>query len=222
MGKSQKSETSHQLTREGTVDYLRRLADRLEGEEFDLEETVLELDDEVKVKETIKDKGSKFSIKIKIKLAGFDPAREDLARLEEPREGDGDSGDAPLTESGEGDLGAAGPEEPEPKPQPRSEKTAPPRRPSYKSLKKKMETNLKAIRTALREEGLPEQGLAEEFLAQCRLLVTFPTKGEAYFEEFEKATDTLAQAWKERNQAAMEESLAEMGRVRRNCHRRFK
>lgn len=227
MGKSQKSEASYQLTREGTVDYLRRLADRLEGEEFDLEETVLELEDLVKVKETIKEKGDKFSIKIKLKLAGFDPSREDLAYLGEapgeeasPLEPEdaGEPDEEPAPENAETETAKPAGPEPESEAGPKTSK----RRPSFKSLKKKMNQNLKEIKTALREEMLPEQALLEEFLAQCRLMVTYTTKGQPYFEEFERATDALAKAWKGEDRAAMDEALAEMGRLKRNCHRRFK
>ena len=85
-----------------------------------------------------------------------------------------------------------------------------------------MGDDYKALKAALRENGQPEPALVDRFVDQCRSMVTYPDKGDPYYPDFGRATDALALAAAQRDQAAMEEALAEMGRLRKNCHRKFK
>ena len=209
MGKSQKSETSYQFDPKEGAAYLRRLADRLEEGRFDIDRAALDLEEQVKIKKSIKEKPGRFSIKVKVKMAGSDPSQEEARPVLEtaPAKEPGPAATAPKKAPAEKPKAAPAPKK---------------RKPSFKRLKKKMGGNYRALKAALREESLPESGLAEEFLDQCRRMVAYPGKGDPYFEDFGRAAEALAQALAQEDREAAAAAVAELDRLRKNCHRRFK
>lgn len=203
MGKSQKIETSHLFTPVEAAAYLRDLADKLETGTVELEQAELELSEQVKVKESIKDKVGRRSIKIKIKLAGSGPQEAETA-----------------------------PPDPEATDEPPSAKAAPSKRPakaaakarkpSYKRLKKNMADSFKTLRAAARQGETPDRAVVADFMDQCRLMVSYPDKGEPYYDDFTQAAEALARAVEGSDADGLTAALDELGRLRKNCHRRFK
>lgn len=231
MGKSNKIETSYNFTAAKAAAYLRNLADQLDQGRIDVEQAEIDLSDHVEVKESIKRKPDKGSIKIKVKLSTLQP---EPAPESEPIESE-QTDEEKTDREGDKEAPEQGPEEPpadgaartpdgdpDPKSDPQPKLVMEPKRPSYKKLKKSMSQNYTAIKAALRQGISPDQTLIEEFDGQCRQMATYPDKGEPYYGDFIEAADRLAAAFAGNDLPGMDAAIQEMGRLRKNCHRRFK
>lgn len=238
MGKSKKIETSYNFTAAKAAAYLRDLADRLDQGRIDVEQAEIDLSDHVEVKESIKRKPDKGTIKIKVKLSTLHPEpapqpeteTEQAEELVAGREADEEAPEqgpaaSPADEAIRTPCDAPdrrSDPQPEPVTAPVSGPIGEPKRPPYKRLKKSMSENYKAIKTALRQGVAPDRALIEEFEGQCRRMATYPDKGEPYYGDFIEATDRLVAAFAGNDLPGMDAAVQEMGRLRKNCHRRFK
>ena len=93
-------------------------------------------------------------------------------------------------------------------------------RPKYKSLKKRMKQNFKAIVMALRAGQAPDEPTLTAFIADSRVMTSYPGKGDAFYPAYEAEVDRLEQAAKVADIAAMTASVAALDRMKKECHSR--
>lgn len=92
----------------------------------------------------------------------------------------------------------------------------------YKQLKRWMKADFKQIRKAVRKGRPLDMELVNRFCSDARLMTTYEGKGDEYYGAFLKHVDSLAEAAKRGDQAALKEAVAALQKMEKQCHRRFK
>ncbi|MDK2956355.1 MAG: hypothetical protein PWQ57_1851 [Desulfovibrionales bacterium] len=95
-------------------------------------------------------------------------------------------------------------------------------RPKYKQLKKRMKKDFKLILETARQGALPAAGVVQAFLDDCELMVTYPGKGDPYYDVFAKATQEMSQAYRAEDLGAFAKSCDKMDHIKLECHNRYK
>ena len=95
-------------------------------------------------------------------------------------------------------------------------------KPKYSTLKKWMKKEFKAIREALALGQMPDPDLAESFVADSQLMVTYPGKGDEFYPAYAAATAAFAAAVAAGDLAAAQEAAAGLDALKRDCHERYK
>lgn len=90
----------------------------------------------------------------------------------------------------------------------------------YKDLKKRMKQTFKHIGLALAAGQAPEAGVLADFIADSRRMTAYPGKGDAFYPAYNAAVDRLEAAAASGDLAAMAESVAALGRMKKECHSR--
>lgn len=93
-------------------------------------------------------------------------------------------------------------------------------KPKYKGLKKRMKSTFKAVVMALRAGQAPDAGILASFIADSRLMTTYPGKGDAFYPAYDAEVDRLEQAAATGDIDAMTASVAALGRMKKECHSR--
>jgi len=88
----------------------------------------------------------------------------------------------------------------------------------YTTLKKRMQRSWKLIRRCLGAGSLPDQQLVEAFLADSRLMVTYPDRGEVRYPDYLAVVQGLEDAMASESQEAVIEACARVEEQRRRCH----
>jgi XXXCH domain-containing protein len=94
-------------------------------------------------------------------------------------------------------------------------------RPKYSQLKKRMKADWKEIRRSLGAGTLPEASVVERFLADSRLMCTYPGKGDPLYPAYLEAVASLSRAMASGSLEAVIAACAEVNGQRRECHRRY-
>ncbi len=92
--------------------------------------------------------------------------------------------------------------------------------PKYSSLKKHMKYTFKAIGQALAAGQLPPREEADSFVADSRLMVSYPGKGDPFYAEYLEKTEAFAAALDAGDLDALRALHAELARLKRECHSR--
>lgn len=194
MGSDGGEETKHQFSPGQAAEFLRGLADALEHGRLELGPEELAPEGEVRVKQSLREKGGRRELKLKIKLGLGMPqtaAPDDTAAAPAAAPaGDDDMADLPGWE--------------------------PPT--TFKRLKKHMAGEYKSLRRALASGQAPEPISVAALVADGRLMIGYPGKGEEGYAAFGQALDALEAAAAAGDVGAMSEALSEMGAQRRKCH----
>jgi XXXCH domain-containing protein len=90
----------------------------------------------------------------------------------------------------------------------------------YKDLKKRMKQTFKHIGLALAAGQVPDVGVLADFIADSRRMTTYPGKGDALYPAYNAAVDRLEAAAASGDLAAMTETVAALGRMKKECHSR--
>jgi len=90
----------------------------------------------------------------------------------------------------------------------------------YKDLKKRMKQTFKHIGLALGTGQVPDAGVLAAFIADSRRMTTYPGKGDAFYPAYNAAVDRLEAAAASGDLAAMTETVAALGRMKKECHSR--
>uniref|UniRef100_I2PYS1 GAK system XXXCH domain-containing protein n=1 Tax=Desulfovibrio sp. U5L TaxID=596152 RepID=I2PYS1_9BACT len=168
---------------------------------------VVPLDDFMSLKIGIKHLGASSMLKVQLKYpaVGMDalptPAgvdREDAAR---------EASLAGAPEAAAAEAGEPGAVEPE-------------GRPRYKGLKKRMKHFFKAMVVSLRAGQAPDRDVVAAFIADSRLMTSFPGKGDAFYPAYDAEVDRLEEAVAAGDIAAMTASVAALDRMKKECHSR--
>jgi XXXCH domain-containing protein len=170
---------------------------------------VVPLDDFTSLKIGIKHLGASSMLKVRLKYPAVGPDalptpagvdREDAAR------------EAALAGAPEAAAATADAGEPE---GPESEG-----RPRYKGLKKRMKHFFKAMVVSLRAGQAPDRDVLAAFVADSRLMTSFPGKGDAFYPAYDAEVDRLEEAAAAGDVAAMTASVAALDRMKKECHSR--
>lgn len=97
-------------------------------------------------------------------------------------------------------------------------------KPSYKSLKKRMKGDWRAIMAAAEAGRLPDKGVLDAFLADSEMMTTFPgdDMGEEYYDAYNDACRELRAAYKTAEAGIFQDAVAAVDRLKADCHDRFK
>lgn len=192
-----KKKAKHLFSREEAVEYLRRLADQLENGAIQISNEEMEFEGLIKVKESLKSKKGKTSVKVQFKVS-----TEEMPPAEE-------EGAAPEAKADE-----AGPEAEPEKDQ----------HPSYKKLKKAMGKLFKAMGEALDKDAEVSPADIAAFCDQAMQMTTYKDedKGQAAYPEFEAAVQAFRAAGESGEAAAVKKAYDELEARKKACHKEFK
>lgn len=92
--------------------------------------------------------------------------------------------------------------------------------PRYKSLKKHMKQTFRAIGAALAAGQLPPALEAASFIADSKLMVSYPGKGDEFYAEYLERTEAFEAALAAGDVQALTAHYHELNRLKRECHSR--
>jgi len=93
--------------------------------------------------------------------------------------------------------------------------------PKYKSLKKHMKQTFKAIGTALNAGQLPPELEAKSFVADSRLMVSYPGKGDEFYAAYLAKTEAFEAALAASDLETLKTLYQELAQLKRDCHSRY-
>ncbi|MBU4564134.1 MAG: GAK system XXXCH domain-containing protein [Desulfarculus sp.] len=205
MDTPKKDKVKHRFSPAEAADYLRQLADALEQGHIALRSEDLGLEGEVKVKQALKTKSGKATLKINLKIVAPMPvAAPDISPAKGEAQGES-----------EGFVEITAPEE---EPAESEDKT------SYKKIKKALAKSLPGLKSIRKEGGMPSLADASAFLAQAREVCTFDKAkyGSENYPRFLAALNRVEDALATANGSALDEALDEVGQCKSDCHEKFK
>jgi XXXCH domain-containing protein len=194
-GKKQK--TKRIVSRLEAVSYLRKLADELEDGAIHFSSGDVDIQDQIKLKETLKAKKDHTTIKVQFKLHSHEQYPEEAAPS------------APATEPS-----------PEPPAQPSAEKAPA----SFKAVKKRMQSAFKVVSKDLEAGGTVDMNEVRDFHDACVQMVSFTSqgKGDPVFPEFKAQADALLGAAESGDTVAMKDAVLALKALKKSCHKEFK
>lgn len=158
---------------------------------------VVPLEDFTSLKIAIKHLGASSLLKVSLKYPALG-----LAALPTPAAVDAEEApESPVVESGPEAVDESG-------------------KPKYKGLKKRMKHFFKAIVTALRAGVAPDADILAAFIADSRLMTSYPGKGDAFYPAYDAEVDRLEAAGRDGDLEAMTASVAALDRMKKECHSR--
>ena len=92
--------------------------------------------------------------------------------------------------------------------------------PKYSSLKKHMKQTFKAIGQALTAGQAPPEAETRSFIADSRLMVSYPGKGDEFYGVYMEQALAFEAAFNARDMEAMKAAYQELARLKRECHSR--
>ncbi|MCF8033172.1 MAG: GAK system XXXCH domain-containing protein [Desulfarculaceae bacterium] len=198
-----KKKAKHAFSREEAVEYLRRLADQLEDGSIQVSNEEMEFEGLIKVKEELKTKKGKTSVKVQFKVS-----TQEVPHEEEP----GADAQPELA------IDQAAPEQTEDNAEADEQPS------SYKKLKKLMGKRFKEIGKALEEGGQVSQADLAAFCDNCLQMVTFTGSklGEDLYPQFEAAAQALRAAGESGDPAAIKEAYDLLDGQKKACHKEYK
>jgi len=93
--------------------------------------------------------------------------------------------------------------------------------PKYKSLKKHMKQTFKAIGVALNAGQIPPGAEAQSFIADSRLMVSYPGKGDEFYAAYLEKTNAFEAALASSDLEGMKVLHRELAQLKRDCHSRY-
>jgi len=179
----------------GLAEWLRTLADQVEAGDVGTAEAPVSLEGFRGMKFSVK-RGPAEGLRVKLsvkfpKPAGLAPVK-DLGLAGEATGPEGSEDD----DEGEGEL------------------------PKYKSLKKHMKSTFKTIGAALTAGQLPPAAEFQSFVADSRLMVAYPGKGDSYYPAYLEKTRAFEAAFAAGDLEALKAVFQELAQLKRECHSR--
>lgn len=210
MDTPKKDKVKHRFSPAEAADYLRQLADALEQGHIALRSEELELEGEVKVKEALKTKSGKATLKVNLKIVA--PAPETVAEPAAVQE----ESPAEAQDESSGFVEITSPEEEPPQ---EGEGKA-----SYKKTKKALGKSFGNLKEARKQDQMPPAEEAAAFLNLARQMCDFDKAkyGSENYPRFLAAVDSLEAALAAGDAAAVDQTLAELGQCKSECHDKYK
>ena len=92
----------------------------------------------------------------------------------------------------------------------------------YRPLKKRMKKSFKKIREWVARNELPPRSLVDDFHAEATVMVSYSGFGDEHYEKFTAEIDALKVARDQKDLALFEKKVADIVRIKKECHERFK
>lgn len=92
----------------------------------------------------------------------------------------------------------------------------------YRPLKKLIKKNFKSISASGSDGRLPSALVMEDFMAQAKVMVSYPGFGDERYSIFMAACDGLYEAFIRKDLALFAERLALLSSTKKECHHRYK
>ncbi|MBI4807229.1 MAG: GAK system XXXCH domain-containing protein [Desulfovibrio sp.] len=93
--------------------------------------------------------------------------------------------------------------------------------PKYSSLKKHMKQTFKAIGAALAAGQLPPALEAQSFIADSKLMVSYPGKGDEFYKAYLEKTNAFEAALAISDLETLKAVHSELAQLKRDCHSRY-
>jgi len=93
---------------------------------------------------------------------------------------------------------------------------------SYKTIKKRMKRDFKAIHESLSMGRLPKMSIIESFTMDSSLMVSFPGKGDESYASFQGALSLLRHSVALSDASAAWGAAVELSEIKRVCHAKHK
>ncbi len=93
---------------------------------------------------------------------------------------------------------------------------------AYKRLKKRMAATFALLGRELASGAVPQPQLVADFKADGQRMVAFPGRGEPHYTEFTSLCQQLAAAVEAGDIAAARTAHADLARLKKACHARYK
>ena len=94
--------------------------------------------------------------------------------------------------------------------------------PKYKSLKKRMKGQFKAIYDRLLNDALPDAAVVEAFLADSKLMIAYSGYGDEFYDEYDTLCLGFREAFERGDLTACKTAAQELNRIKKECHDRHK
>lgn len=92
----------------------------------------------------------------------------------------------------------------------------------YRPLKKKIKKSFKKIKEWTARNELPPRSLLEDFLAEATVMISYPGFGDEHYHDFSAACLALKKAHDAKDMELFSRRLAEISRIKKQCHGKFK
>ena len=93
----------------------------------------------------------------------------------------------------------------------------------YNDLKKRMSTDFKAImKSCIKDKSIPEATLVGRFYRDSQAMCNYPDKGEEFYDAFLKQAGLFYEAFKKPDLSAMSSAIISLGRMKKECHDKYK
>ncbi|MCA1742688.1 MAG: GAK system XXXCH domain-containing protein [Desulfovibrionales bacterium] len=185
------------MTDEQTAEFLRQLASGIEHGQLELNGNPFEWSEIQKIKISFKNQASQVMVKTRVKS-------NDLSDFELDFDGD----ELDQIESDQEDSGL------------KIENND--KKPSYKSLKKKMKRRLKTVHQAITSSQLPAEQEMMAFASECQLMTSYPGYGDEYYQAFMVTVEEMVDSYKRKDMAKLEGNFQELIKFMKDCHDRYK
>ncbi len=198
-------QTKRMLSAHEAAAYLRQLAGQLENGSVFFDEADMDVSGVVSLKESLKSKSDKNTLKVKLKIYGLGahPGDDEDITIETESEDEDDSEADQETVSAEDDLADA-------------------ERPSYKKLKKRLQKAYKAINEQIGQEEIADLAIIQAFYNDCLLMTSYSGKGDVYYPQFIAVAERVLSSAEAGNLASFKTSMADMKKMKAECHDRYK
>lgn len=200
-----KKQNKRMLSSHEAAAYLRQLADQLENGSVFFDEADMDVSGVVSLKESLKSKSDKDTLKVKLKIYGLGAHPgddEDLSIDTESEEEDDSEAEQEASTEVE-DLSDS-------------------ERPSYKSLKKRMQKNFKIINDQIKLEAIADLAEIQTFYKDCLLMTSYSGKGDVYYPQFIAVAERILSTAEAGNFEAFSSAVADVKKLKAECHDRYK
>ena len=92
----------------------------------------------------------------------------------------------------------------------------------YRPLKKMMKKISKNIAGSVADKQLPSAMVMDDFMAQVKVMISYPGFGDERYSAFMAACDVLYEAYNEKDRSFFDECFAVVISLKKECHMRYK
>jgi XXXCH domain-containing protein len=95
-------------------------------------------------------------------------------------------------------------------------------KPKYKTLKKRMKSDFKALAESIALNEFPDARMVESFIADSELMTTYPGYGDDHYDVFRKALVEFAEAFEKRDIVLLDKRFLALKQLMAECHKLYK
>ena len=92
----------------------------------------------------------------------------------------------------------------------------------YRPLKKSLKKTYKSMVKQVEIGQIPARALIDEFMAQARVMVSYPGFGDSHYKDFTLACDSLYKAFNSKELAIIKQEIKKISTLKKECHHRYK